>query len=305
MKENQESQQRNVKTEGGNYNEQIEGHYIQGNFYQVNNYASKSSADPQKKLPKVSKKPKYNNLILLISSLCIITPLAVITLVVKFPSNELEQNNQNNAEDLTKSIPIIVTPEPTPQLIPFKLLVLNANNNEPVPQASVHLRLSNGSPQTKPTDDDGYVTFNIQQQSEVRVFIKKAGFKSIDKILDRIIDIKEVQPFSLIPEKDISDRVPSAISSPNQINRSTSIVNRFNPSLLPEKTTRMRERLVPDDGFSSDLIPRKDISNSELTPNSFPKQINRSTSIINQSNPSLLPEKTTEMRKRLAPDDGF
>lgn len=50
MAENREPEQRNINTNGGNYNECIEGNYIQGNYY-----AAGASSEQKKNVPEICK----------------------------------------------------------------------------------------------------------------------------------------------------------------------------------------------------------------------------------------------------------
>ncbi|MCC5638252.1 hypothetical protein LC593_20920 [Nostoc sp. CHAB 5844] len=52
---------RNINTGGGNYNEHIEGNYIQGNFYAVHNYGNKTSSEQEQTFPELCKNRKSLN----------------------------------------------------------------------------------------------------------------------------------------------------------------------------------------------------------------------------------------------------
>ncbi len=118
----------------------------------------------------------------------------------------------NNPAETPKLIPTQVPSNSAIQSVEIKILVINAKDKKPIENAEVKLIVSNGSPDTKNTDDDGYVSFNIPKGVKTRVFITKEKFKMRDKIFNETIDPNEVKIYYLIPDKEISSLKPPIVA---------------------------------------------------------------------------------------------
>ncbi|WP_300634351.1 hypothetical protein [Mastigocoleus sp. MO_188.B34] len=89
---------------------------------------------------------------------------------------------------------------PKKEYLEMKILVLYETNKNPIENVEVKLIVSNGSPATKKTDDNGYVSFIIPKEIGVTLFFRKQGFKNKNKTWNRTIDPERVNIYYLTPE---------------------------------------------------------------------------------------------------------
>ena len=183
------------------------------------------------KLPEWKDLPDWSQTIFIVSVVVVagVTGVSVPTLL---------KSTDSTKEEPPKEVPTPTTPNPESQKVELGIYVKNDKDNNPIEDAKVRLEPPNSSPETKKTNEDGYITFTIPKGVKIQVIITKEKFKKTNKTYDDTIDTSKTRTYYLTPETDISSVKPS--SSPLLITGTSPPASTSKPYIPPIKPSPIR-----------------------------------------------------------------
>ena len=194
------------------------------------------------KLPEWKDLPDWSQTIFIVSVVVVagVTGVSVPTLL---------KSTDSTKEEPPKEIPTPTTPNPESQKVELGIYVKNDKDNNPIEDAKVRLEPPNSSPETKKTNEDGYITFTIPKGVKIQVIITKEKFKKTNKTYDDTIDTSKTRTYYLTPETDISSVKPS--SSPLLITGTSPPTSTSKPYIPPIKPSPSVIKTAPQENSNN------------------------------------------------------
>ncbi|NET56250.1 MAG: hypothetical protein F6K47_08750 [Symploca sp. SIO2E6] len=142
-------------------------------------------------------------------------------------------------------LPVNLQPQvfPTPELKEVGFIVVSKVNGEPIRQAEIQFTFD-GAPETRLTNDEGYVRIDVPKRNDIDILIRKKGFKNKIYTINLQADPNRTTKYSLEP---ITEPTPTPSLSPTLPETSPEVESILNKIAVSVQNWKNSTGHYPDD----------------------------------------------------------